>query len=188
MTSDTQYHALSTPADLEGLRKILLQSFAFPEKEWEPYFELVGRENFRVLQHDDDTVGGLAIIPMGQWFGGQSIPMAGIAAVGVAPHFRGTGVAVRLMEKTVVELQEEGFALSVLYPSTIALYRRAGYELAGRMCRFALPVTSIQLRERTFPVTPADLSKTELFDDLARARAVINAGNLDRNPTMWRHL
>lgn len=188
MVGQSDYHPLTTPADEEGLKKILLQSFAFPEKDWKTYFERVGRENFRVIEDDGEIRGGLAVVHMGQWFGGRSIPMGGIAAVGVAPHQRGAGVAVRLMERVVTELHEDQFALSVLYPATMALYRMAGYEMAGRMCLFSVPTTSILLRERELPVTPIDLKNTKPLEDLARARAMINSGNLDRNQTMWSHL
>jgi len=74
------------------------------------------------------------MIPMGQWWGSQRVPMTGIAGVGVTPEYRGTGVAIALVQDTVKELHRQGVPLSVLYPATQHLYRKAGYEQAGTAC------------------------------------------------------
>ena len=55
-----------------------------------------------VISQAGQVVGSLAIYSMGQWYGGQCVPMAGIAAVGVAPEHRGNGVAWELMRRTLL--------------------------------------------------------------------------------------
>jgi predicted acetyltransferase len=124
---------------------------------------------------------------MGQWFGGQSVPTGGIAAVGVAPEHRGTGVAVELMRRTVQELRANGIPLSTLYASTSRLYRKVGYEQAGNACRFSLPTLSLTLGDRLL-IRPLDLAEPGPFQDLYRQRAQMTNGNLDRNAAIWKRV
>lgn len=74
--------------------------------------------------------------------------MAGIAAVGVLPEYRGQGVANRLLKQTIQELHSQQIPISALYPATQAPYRKVGYEQGGSSCKWQLPTASIQLQER----------------------------------------
>ena len=132
-------------------------------------------------------MGGLAIYRMGQWFGGQSVPIAGIAAVGVAPEHRGVGVAAELMGRLLKELQTDGVALSTLYASTQRFYRKVGYEPAGTACRFSVATHSL-IPGRHLPIRPVDPTDHELFHDLYRQRAQRTSGNLDRHQIIWQHI
>src|SRR5919108_5211877 len=78
--------------------------------EWRE--RLVG-ENTRVVRRDGRVIGGLTLIPMGQFFGGRSVPMTGIGGVGVDPGERSTGAASTLMREVLSELHTQGVALSV---------------------------------------------------------------------------
>src|SRR6202012_1501385 len=55
---------------------------------------------------------------MRQWWHGRSLPMAGVAAVMVAPEFRGRGVGRTLMTEGLDAIARQGYPLSVLYPPT----------------------------------------------------------------------
>ncbi|CAD5981580.1 GCN5-related N-acetyltransferase [Planktothrix tepida] len=48
---------------------------------------------------------------MGQWWGGKSIPVAGLASVGIAPEYRGGGVALELLRQTLRELYNQQIPL-----------------------------------------------------------------------------
>uniref|UniRef100_A0ACD5H2L2 GNAT family N-acetyltransferase n=1 Tax=Desertifilum tharense IPPAS B-1220 TaxID=1781255 RepID=A0ACD5H2L2_9CYAN len=74
---------------------------------WDYYANNIGLENFRIVRQGETLQGGLALIKMGQWFGGQRVPMTGIAAVGIAPEYRGTGAAKTLMSEALRELQAQ---------------------------------------------------------------------------------
>ncbi|QKK07609.1 MAG: GNAT family N-acetyltransferase [Planctomycetota bacterium] len=55
-------------------------------------------ENLRVLREADGSVAAsLIVIPMGQYYGGKSVEMEGIAGVAVPPEGRGKGAGLRLM-------------------------------------------------------------------------------------------
>lgn len=84
------------------------------------------REFSGEIARQDRTIGGLAVYHMSQWFGGKTLPMAGIAAVGVLPEHRGQGVANRLLTQTIQELHSQQISISALYPATQAPYRKVG--------------------------------------------------------------
>lgn len=188
MTQTFEYSPLSKPRDREHLTQILSRCFGVSASGWETYFVRVGPENFRILRRADEVAGGLAIYFMGQWFGGQSVPMAGIAAVSVAPELRGAGVAFELMARTLRELQETGIPLSSLYASTQRLYRRVGYEQAGSRCKFTMPTRAIGIEDRVLSVRPLDPTRHEVFHDLYRAQAKRGSGHLDRSRAIWERM
>jgi predicted acetyltransferase len=70
-------------------------------------------------------------LPVEQWWHGRAVPAGGVASVYVAPEERGRGVGTRLATALVELIAERGRPLSVLYPATAPVYRRAGYEHAG---------------------------------------------------------
>src|SRR5690606_17876867 len=101
----------------------------------------------RALRRRGQVLGGLLLIPMGQFFGCRRVSMTGVAGVSVVPAARGQGVATRLMTAALREMRR-GNALSALYPATMPLYRRVGYELAGARYRVEVPVRLIGAAER----------------------------------------
>ncbi len=87
----------------------------------------------------DEVVAAARILPMHQSWGGRSVAMAGIAGVVVAPEHRGRGVGSLLMRATLQRAGELGAAVSVLYPATVPVYRRLGWEVAGVQQRISVP-------------------------------------------------
>ncbi len=81
---------------------------------------------------------------MVQWWHGRSLPMAGVASVTVAPEARGRGVGGALMSTLVRQIAARGYPLSVLYPATAAVYRGAGYEIAGGQYQVSIPARSLR--------------------------------------------
>ncbi|HEY2239789.1 MAG TPA: GNAT family N-acetyltransferase [Streptosporangiaceae bacterium] len=81
---------------------------------------------------------------MQQWWHGRSLPMAGVAAVMVAPEFRGRGVGRTLMTEVLDAIARRGYPLSVLFPATTPIYRSLGWEMAGGDYRISLPARSLR--------------------------------------------
>jgi predicted acetyltransferase len=80
---------------------------------------------------------------MRQWWRGRSLPTAAIGGVKVAPEERGRGVGRALMTGVLEHVATAGYALSVLYPATAAVYRRLGWELAGGQYQVRVPARSL---------------------------------------------
>lgn len=172
---------LPTPSESPLYGRECAHAFGFPEADAPAWFERLGPENLRVCEGGSC---GLAYIPMGQFWGGRSVPMTGIAGVVVAPERRGGGTATRMMREAVQELHAQGVALSALYPATVPLYQRAGYERAG-----ARYVMELDLRDvpafRTGSLRrvegPGDAEMRSVYAAYASSRN----GFLDRGEYIW---
>jgi predicted acetyltransferase len=92
----------------------------------------------------DRLVASATYHAMRQWWHGRSVPMAGVAAVMVAPESRGRGVGRALMATVLDAIAERGYPVSVLYPATTPLYRSLGWELAGGMHQAVIPARSLR--------------------------------------------
>jgi predicted acetyltransferase len=173
------------PEDIQQLGCILEQCFIMSAGDSEIYAKRIGLENLRVIYREQQLAGGLAILPMGQWWGGQRVPMAGIAAVGIAPEYRGDGAAIALIQHTLAEIHAQEVPISVLYPATQRLYRKAGYEQGGSYCTWEISAESIQLHGQSLPVQPVAVTSQDIFQDLYQQQAQVTHGYLDRHPAIW---
>jgi Acetyltransferase (GNAT) domain/Sterol carrier protein domain len=88
-------------------------------------------------------VGSARYHLMRQWWHGRSMPMAGVAGVKVTPEERGRGIGTAMMTCLLHDIAARGFLVSMLFPTTAALYRAAGWELAGRQYETVLPARSL---------------------------------------------
>lgn len=152
-----------------------------------------------VARTGDRLVGTVTVFPFGQWFGGRSVPMGGVAGVAIAPEARGQGLARRLIEESIVAMRNRGEVISALYPTTSTLYRSMGYEVAGRYERTTFDVTTIAEAGRgsgstssreskplvTKPLEPAEIRQIKpVYDRLASE----SNGWLDRSDLFWDRL
>ncbi|MBH8555927.1 GNAT family N-acetyltransferase [Nostocaceae cyanobacterium CENA357] len=188
MLPQFKYTTLTHTEDVQQLGYILEQCYVMSSGDSEIFLNRIGLENFRIIHQNQQIVGGLATLPMGQWWGGQRVPMIGIAGVGIAPEYRGDGVAIALMQHTLKELHTQEVPISVLYPATQRLYRKAGYEQGGNFCIWEVPTESIQIREQLLPIQPVIPLNHEVFHDLYQQQAKITHGYLDRNQAIWKGL
>ena len=181
-----------TPADsreMQQLGWILAQCFNSPPIEESVYLSRIGSENVRLLYDRGRIIGGLGLLQLGQWYGGACVPMVGIAAVGIAPDYRGKGAALALMQNAVQELHATGTPLSVLYSAAQPLYRKAGYEQAGTLCTWEISTSSIELKDDALPIEPISRDSTELeLAALYPQQARLINGHLDRNAAIWEGL
>ncbi len=145
----------------------------------------VGPDKFRVIRRGGKLAGGMGIVPMGQWFGGSSVPTGAVTSVGIAPEFRGAGAASTLMKSALDEIHEEGWPLSTLFPSTLNFYRHAGYERAGVKVVYEMPTSAIDVGSRELDIVEVDDSSHEDIYITYNARAQSTSGNLDRPPVLW---
>jgi predicted acetyltransferase len=176
---------LRDEAELTAIAELLSWSFNFPLGDAVPWLRRAGTENLRVARDGDRPVACLIVIPMGQWFGGRSVPMVGIAGVATAPERRGSGASKALMRATVEELARAGTPLSALYPATRTLYRSVGYEPAGSRFEYVVSLPSITTRDHTLPMFPIGEVDEAEITALYRASAARYDGNLDRGPYVW---
>lgn len=187
MNSGFEYSTVTNSEDVQNFGSILEQCFLASLGEEEGWLKRMGVENIRLIREQKDIVGGLVVIPMGQWWGGESVSMTGIAGVGVAPESRGSGAALSLMQQAVKELYKKDVPISVLYPATQRLYRKVGYEQGGSICSWEIPASSIQIKEQPLPIKSVPLD-SELFYQLYTKQGKNINGYLNRNQTIWNRI
>jgi len=142
-----------TEADVPAVTRTIVHAFATTAEGTQEWLRSMGHEHLRVLRAGDGPPPACLLrVPMGQYFGGRAVRMLGIAGVGVAPESRGKGYAKKMMAEAVREAARDGFALSVLYPSTQPLYRAAGYEQAGHRLLIRVPIAEFDAKERGLDV------------------------------------
>jgi predicted acetyltransferase len=188
MTAQLEYSTLAHPQDIQQIGYILEQCFISALGGEEVYINLIGIENFRIIRGLEQLVGGLATLDMGQWWGGQRVSMTGIAAVAIAPEYRGSGAAIALMEHTLKELYARGVAISALYPAVQSLYRKVGYEQGGSWCIWEVATRNIQVREQPLPMDRVVSINHQVFHELYQQQARLTHGYLDRHPAIWERL
>lgn len=88
-----------------------------------------------------------------QMWGGQRVPMGGIASVAVHPDGRGRGLARDLMRGLLPVMRESGQPISALFPTGVGVYRPMGWEVVG-----SLDDTRIATRDLRPRDVPADVS------------------------------
>lgn len=152
---------------------------------------LLGLDAIRVLRDGDHIAACLSMIPMGQYYGGRPVGTLGVASLTVAPPWKGRGTSTDLLAKLLEEAQLEGYALATLYASTLPVYRKVGFEVAGQRLLYAADA-------RDLGSGRAGPNRLIRADDPAAARPVLDrlhaedckasAGGLDRHPLNWARL
>lgn len=93
-------------------------------------------EVWGVTDDADRVVGHGRLTQVDHWLGGRRVPTQHVASVAVPPEHRGTGAAAAFMRAALAAGARDGAGLSLLFPATVGLYRRVGYEHAGAFPRY----------------------------------------------------
>ena len=179
------YEPFDPARDLDEAVRILCYAFAGEPDGVKDWISNAGFANLRVVRDGAAPVATLLRVPMGQFFGGRSVPMVGVAGVGVSPVARGRGVARTLMTESLREMRRDGVPISALYPATSTLYRRVGYEYAGLHLEHRLPVSRFRPARDTQPVRPFTQSDLPALKACYTATAMPCDGALDRGDYIW---
>jgi predicted acetyltransferase len=81
--------------------------------------------------------------PLTQFFGGAEISCAGIAGVAAMPDARGKGAGSAVVAELLRQRRDAGEVFSTLYPATVAVYRKLGYEIAGSFTELSAPLRAL---------------------------------------------
>lgn len=161
-------------------------SFAFPEAQALDTAIRRGLADHRVVLDGDRFLGGAYLHHMAQHLGGQRIRCLGIGGVAVDPEVRGRGAAGALMRAILRGARAEGYPLSALYPATQPMYRKLGYEQAGRYTRVRVPLSSIDARPGPCRIEEvAAVDRMETLKALYFSAARRSHGHFERSTDIW---
>jgi len=183
------------PTDSAAVSRLISLAFGTPLDGVATWLETAGLHNFRVVRESggETPIACALRVPMGHFFGGRSIRNLGVAGVAVAPETRGGGLATTMMADLMREARADGFPLASLYPATLPLYRRVGFEQAGYWCEYRVNLKLLKLDPTLECGGDRDL-KVRSFDrerDLAAVHACYkqfalqHEGMLDRGDYIW---
>ena len=135
-----------------------------------------------------ELAAGLVIVPFEQYVNGGRVPVGGIASVSCLPERRRGGYVSQLLRQSLATMRDAGQPLSLLATPHFSLYRKYGYEIAGRHISYAFPPKTAKLR---LPaprgsyrrVTPDDW---QILDGLHDAHYSSRNGALARSEARWR--
>ncbi len=122
------------------------------------------------------------------WFGDE-LMCAGVAAVGVLPEYRGSGVGTAFMKGVLRQYYDEGFEIASLYAYRPPFYRKAGYELCGNRVKITshfglLPKPRADRQMRLLELGDLEPIKP-CYDAFARA---YNGQNIRSEKNWWRQM
>jgi predicted acetyltransferase len=160
-----------TVDDLDDVLTVRTRAFGGVRSDWqERERALMEAQRSLGVVSGGRVVAAARILPMRQWWGGRKVSMSGIGGVAVAPEERGRGVGSLLMQAIVDRVGELGDAVSALYPATVPVYRRLGWEYAGAQHRVSIATEALRgLRGGGARVVPAGP------DDAATVVAAVRA-------------
>src|SRR5262249_26494834 len=82
----------------------------------------------------------------------------------------------------------EGLPISTLYPATLPLYRRVGFEQAGYWMEYRLPLSRIDVPSSGLVVRPHEEKDLPAIKHCYKNFAIGFDGYLDRGDYVWRRV
>ncbi|MDD4797102.1 MAG: GNAT family N-acetyltransferase [Eubacteriales bacterium] len=92
---------------------------------------------------DGKLMAGMDLLPYTQQFDGHWVGMGGIGGVCTKPEYRRQGHIRQLFRLVFEEMYQRGDVFSYLYPFSVAYYRQYGYETAGAVHIYSMPLATL---------------------------------------------
>jgi predicted acetyltransferase len=132
-----------TEDDRERMLDVLQAAFGM-QPAWRERMGPHLRLELYVCAYEGDRLTATSLAhPLQQYFGGREVACAGIGAVAGMPDVRGKGTGGALVAELIRRRREAGDLFSTLYPATVAVYRKLGYEVAGAFTELSAPLRAL---------------------------------------------
>lgn len=126
---------------------------------------------------------------------GREVPTAGLAGISVVPTHRRRGILRELMRRNLDDARGRGEALSILWPSESAIYRRFGFGAATTTLTWSLPRAHARLLpdlgdagSHTVRILAPEPAKVcQLVAPVYAAARRTRPAMFDRTPAWWEH-
>lgn len=129
-----------TDDDLDGIWEVFRLGFGIDDAQRDRWLALVDPSRVFLVNGDRGEIAAASNVrSFGQWFGGRCVELGGYSPVAVLPEYRGRGLARAVVTGHYADLRDRGVPAAGLFPSSVALYRSVGFELAGSYLRRRIP-------------------------------------------------
>jgi len=185
-----EFRPLADDAEVERAWQMLCRSFGWRVADIDRFRDAVDLERTRVAVVGDEVVAFSRARRFGQFFGGRSVPLAGLSHVGVAPEHRGRGLGAGVTAAHFDAMRDGGEVLAGLYPASTGLYRSVGFGLGGVWGRRAVATRSLRMLPRAddVAVRRGSLDDVPAVKRGYRRVAPLFDGWLDREAVWWRRV
>lgn len=185
-----------TKDDAEQYNALLRYSFQVTEQElaetgWKD--DEIKQSKFPVLEradvlgcfNEDELVAQFAVYPLDMNIYGECYQVGFITSVCTYPEYTGQGIMKKLMKKSLTRMKESNKSFALLYPYSIPLYRRLGWEIISNKMTYVIKDTQVPQKIKE----PGYVRRVEWndhdFKELHGMFAAKMHGCLYRNKLAW---
>lgn len=185
-----------TTDDLDQYNTLLRYAFQVTELDlmkagW--HDEEIKQAKFPVLERadilgcydGDNLISQFAVYPLQMNIFNAIYPIGFVTSVSTYPEYSGKGIMGRLMYQSLTRMREKKQSLALLYPYSIPLYRKFGWEIISNKISFSVKDRQIPNKTRAEGyVRRVDWDNSD-FMELHRQFASETHGCLLRNTLAW---
>ena len=186
-----------TTDDLDQYNALLRYAFQVTEQDlmkagWkddefiQSKFPILERADVLGCYDGSDLVSQVAVYPIQMDIYSIIVPIGCVTSVSTYPEYSGMGIMSRLLHQSLVNMKEKGQVMAILFPFSIPLYRKFGWEIISNKISYVIKDNQIPNRKRTSGgyVRRVDWNDPD-FMDLHMRFATQTHGCLLRNSAAW---
>lgn len=185
-----------TTDDLEMYNSLLRYAFQVTEQEltetgWRD--DEIKQSKFPVLERADvlgcfdgeNLVSQIAVYPLDMNIYGATRSIGFVTSVCTYPEYTGHGIMKRLMRRSLEDMREKKQSFAMLFPYSIPLYRRFGYEIISNKISYTVKDRQIPAKAQAPGYVRRVGWENRDFMELHAKFASITHGCLYRNTLAW---
>jgi predicted acetyltransferase len=174
-----------TDADGEGFRRVRSMAFRSGESI-DPEDKLLRDDCIAYVGVDDgQIVAATTVLKMTASKQGLDLPCGGLAAVGVVPEKRRSGIGSKMMAEILPMMRDEGLLMASLYPFRATYYRKFGYEPCGKRYQITCPGHRLPKLEQELEIRQIEVNQKEQIAECYRQFSMRYAGMNKRDDDQW---
>lgn len=194
---DFKYNIRSlTTDDVDQYNNLLRYAFQVTEQElvetgWRN--DEIKQSKFPVLERADVLgcfdggilVSQIAVYPLNMNIYGNTYDVGFVTSVCTYPEYSGHGIMKKLMIQSMTNMYKHNQTFAMLFPYSISLYRRFGYEIINNKISYTIKDTQIPTKARAPGYVRRVSYESADFMKLHEAFANQTHGCLHRNSLAW---
>lgn len=185
-----------TGSDLDQYNALLRYAFQVTEQDlmeagWrddeikQSKFPVLERADILGCYDGDNLISQFAVYPLKMNIYGTTFHIGFITSVSTYPEYSGQGIMSRLMRKSLGRMRDKKQSLALLYPYSIPLYRKHGWEIISNKISYVVKDRQIPSAYRAPGIVRRVDWENSDFRNLHTTFAAQTHGCLFRNSLAW---